>query len=154
MHLVLLPTWRSRGVDGVAGNRDHERLDPARAVLGLGRHLGRVLPSRSSMRYTSKNAIAPRLMENKMRVNLYLHEKVALAVPGVLDDLEALAVVNVEQPRVLHPGHWPGRRRRGLPRRARGSRDVQEQRRRQHHHLPAATPPASHWFALPRRSSS
>lgn len=46
----------------------------------------------------------------------YLHEKVALAVAGVLDDLEALAVVYPKHRGVLHSGHRPGhhRRRRGL----------------------------------------
>jgi hypothetical protein len=45
----------------------------------------------------------------------YLHEKVALAIAGVLDDLEALTVVYPEHGGVLHPGHRPGhhRRRRG-----------------------------------------
>lgn len=40
---ALLATWRSGGVDGVVGERDNERLDPPRAVLGLDRHPGRVL---------------------------------------------------------------------------------------------------------------
>jgi hypothetical protein len=48
-------TWRSRrGVDGEVGEGGDERLDPPRAILGLGCHLGRALQMRTSPDFLSE----------------------------------------------------------------------------------------------------